>query len=68
MALYSFCSPSENIHRCSLNFTASKIAQGMQHKANLDEEAELTQMSATSRPRILSQDLTLPNKTRWLTL
>ncbi len=78
------------------NLAASKIAQGMQCKANipvkrrpvgtrrqctksrqstvrqagrgvdtrhppaLGEEAELTQMSAASRPRIPSRDLTLP--------
>gem|GEM_PF-2593369 len=38
------------------NFTVSEIAQGMQRKANLGEEAELAQMPMS----IPSQDLTLP--------
>jgi len=32
----------------------SKIAQGMERKVKLGEEAELTRMSAASRPRISS--------------
>jgi len=38
----------------------SEIAQEMQRKADLGEEAELTQVSAASRSRIPSRDLTPP--------
>lgn len=35
-----------------------EVSQGMQRKANFGAEAELTQVSAASRPRILSRNLT----------